>query len=72
MSEYWWAILIVAAILFGAGIALWMNTAAEFSRVVSPTASWLKRESTLNRWGTFLMTIGALLAITSLVIWIKS
>jgi hypothetical protein len=62
MLEYWWVILVIACLTAAAGGLLWLYTAIDLTRVVSPSARWVARESRYNVWGIRLMIAGAALA----------
>jgi hypothetical protein len=62
MTEYWWILLAAAGLTVGIGASLWLYTAIDLTRVVSPSARWLAREARFNTWGIRLMALGAVLA----------
>ena len=64
MWDYWWVLIIVACAVFSAGAVTWLNTATDLTRVVSPSGSWLGRELRYNTVGIYLMTTGAVLAVS--------
>lgn len=68
MSEYWWVLLVAACFFVGAGALLWLDTAIDLTRTVSPSARWVARESRYNTWGTRLMIFGAVLAAIGVVL----
>ena len=68
MWNYWWILLIVARAAFTAGAVTWLNTATALTWVVSPSGNWLDRESRYNTFGIYLMTAGAVLALSGVVL----
>jgi hypothetical protein len=54
--------------LFGIGAAGWFNTAADLTRIVSPSGTWLKREARYNTLAIYLMTTGALVVVSGVVL----
>jgi hypothetical protein len=65
MLEYWWVLLAAAWFAIGVGALLWLYTAIDLTRVVTPSRQWLAQESRHNTWGTRLMVFGAILAVVS-------
>ena len=76
MWEYWLILLLAACMAFGAGAVIWLYTAIDLTRVVSPSGRWLTRESRYNTWGVRLMTVGAVLAVIGIALavghWFKA
>jgi len=68
MWEYWWLMLIAGCCALGAGAMIWLNTASAMTRVVTPSADWLKREARLNMLSPRLMTIGTVLAVVGVAL----
>jgi hypothetical protein len=61
-------LLFIAWFAIGGGALLWLYTAIDFTRVVTPSREWLAQESRYNTWGTRLMVFGATLATISIVL----
>ncbi len=63
MFDFWWIVVVAGCAAFSVGVAIWLHTAIALTRVVTPSAKWLGRESQYNLWGSRLMVIGFVLAV---------